>query len=72
MFIIFLFQIKNKMTKSFIKTRHSTKGVMSEFLGSAGIDFTTSELPTLRSVLLKGVLLKENFVMEYGGGGKEG
>ena len=72
MFIIFLFQIKNKMAKSLIKTRHSTKSVMSEFLGSAGVDFTTSELPALRSVLLKGVLLKENFVMEDGGGGSEG
>ena len=52
------------------KTRNSTKSTIAEYLGSPGKDFNPSELPTLRGVLLKGVLLKERYIMEQGGGGK--
>ena len=41
------------------KTRNSKKCAISEFLGSGGKEFAPAELPTLRDVLLKGVLLKE-------------
>ena len=45
------------MTKK--TTRLSNKWLLSEYLGSGGTEFAPSELPTLRDVLLKGLLLKE-------------
>ena len=41
------------------KTRNAKKCAISEFLGSGGKEFSPSELPTLKDILLKGLLLKE-------------
>ena len=49
------------------RTRHSSSTLLAEFLGGPGCDFLPSEVPTLRDVLRKGLLIREGKMLEDGG-----
>ena len=50
-----------------VRTRQSSGTKPSDYLGGPGIDFTPSEVPTLRDVLFKGILIQENKMLMEGG-----
>ena len=49
------------------RTRHSSGTALAEYLGGAGCDFLPTEVPTLRDVLRKGLLIQETKMLEDGG-----
>ena len=49
------------------RTRHSSSTVLAEYLGGPGCDFLPTEVPTLRDVLRKGLLIREAKMLEDGG-----
>ena len=48
-----------------IKTRKQSYSKLSELVGS-GKDFLPSEVPTLRAVIQKGILIRERVLLELG------
>ena len=49
------------------RTRHSSSTALAEYLGGPGCDFLPTEVPTLRDVLRKGLLIREAQMLEDGG-----
>ena len=50
-----------------VGTRNTSGTKLAEYLGGAGREFLPSEVPTLRDVLRKGILIQENKMLEEGG-----
>ena len=59
-----------KESSSKARTRHSSSTRLSDYLGGTGKEFLPSEVPTLRDVLQKGLLIQECKMLEGGGGRK--
>ena len=52
------------------RTRHGSNTKLADYLGGAVLDFLHTEVATLRDVLRKGLLIKEETMLEEGGGRK--
>ena len=55
------------MTTNKKRTWHSSNTKLAEYLGGAGLEFLPTEVPTLRDVLRKGVLIQEEKMLTDGG-----
>ena len=53
-----------------VRTRNTSGTKLAENLGGAGKEFLATEVPTLRDVLRKGILIQEEKMLEEGGGRK--